>query len=105
MIVYYAQRNLPDKMRFRATLAALWLTLNSVLIVGHVRAGSFDMEVARLALWLLPGVIAGILFGEKIHRRLPELGFRVLVVAMLFIAGLAVLGNAAPKVFAIGGGI
>jgi uncharacterized membrane protein YfcA len=105
MIVYFAQRNLPDKMRFRATLAALWLSLNSVLIVGHVRAGSFNGEVARVALWLLPGVIAGILFGEKIHRRLPELGFRILVVVMLLVAGLAVLGNAAPRVLATGGGI
>lgn len=104
MIVYFAQRNLPDKMRFRATLAALWLALNSLLLIGHVRAGSFDVQVARLALWLLPGVIAGILFGEKIHRRLPEFGFRVMVVVMLLVAGSAVLGNAVSALIAKGGG-
>lgn len=104
MIVYFAQRNLPDKMRFRGTLSALWLSLNTVLLAGHLRAGSFGPETARLALWLLPGVIAGILFGEKIHRRLPEFGFRVMVVAMLLVAGLAVLGNAIPKLIGTGGG-
>lgn len=102
MIVYFAQRNLPDKSSFRSTLAAAWWLLNAVLIAGHAATGAYTVEVLRLTLVLLPGVLAGIVLGERLHHRIPETSFRAVVVLLLTAAGLAVLIDALPALFGEG---
>jgi len=91
LVVYYASRILPDKSAFRVTLSVLWLILNSVLIALYVRSGRMGEQGPVLALSLMPAVALGILTGEKLHARVDERTFRVLVQVVLLITGLALL--------------
>lgn len=94
LIVYYAGRNIPDKRVFRSTLAALWLILNTVLLVTNIATGNLTARGVWTAVALLPVLALGIVLGEWMHSRIPELKFRILVYSVLIAAGISVLFKA-----------
>ncbi|MDR1625751.1 MAG: sulfite exporter TauE/SafE family protein [Spirochaetia bacterium] len=87
LVVIYASRALPDKGQFRATLCLLWTALNTVIIGAYLLEGSITPPIAGntglLALFVIPGIIAG----EKIHHRVNERIFSVIVFSMLLVTG------------------
>lgn len=88
LAVYVTSQSLTDKARFRATLSALWLTLNIALVVSFV----ISHRVGPSSLWisaaLIPPLFGGMLIGEIAHRRVPEALFRALVFVLLLCAGV-----------------
>jgi uncharacterized membrane protein YfcA len=91
LIVIYAARALPDKGQFRATLCLLWAVLNTIIIAGYLIEGSVSITVAGNTGVLIPFVIAGIFAGEKIHNKVNEFVFSILVFFMLLITGFLML--------------
>lgn len=87
LVVYVVGRTLTDKGVFRATLSALWLALNLVLLVGFAARGSLDVESGTRSLAGLPFLALGLLVGEALHRRVSAAVFRRLVFTLLFVAG------------------
>ena len=89
MIVYVTRRELADKRAFRATLAVLWLVLNTALLVNFLALGLYGRTSVELGgvvgLVLLPGLW----LGERIHRALDGARFERLVWTLLLGAGLA----------------
>lgn len=91
LLVYAVGRELPDKARFRATLSATWVGLNTLLVGRYLLAGTLTREtLPRSALLLVPLGI-GLVVGQRIHDRLDPRRFRVAVFALLFFAGLSLL--------------
>lgn len=88
LIVLYASRRLPEKGRFRATLAVLWLTLNSVLLGSFLVQGRVEASSVLQAALFLPALAGGLLLGEILHARAPEKLFRACVHALLFVIGV-----------------
>jgi uncharacterized membrane protein YfcA len=91
LVVIYASRTLPDKGQFRATLCLLWTVLNTVIIGAYLIEGSISLSIAGNTSLLVPFVIFGIIAGEKIHRKINERIFSVVVFAMLLITGFFML--------------
>lgn len=87
LVVYYANRKIPDKSVFRSTLSVLWLALNLLLLGNYI----IDKKISTAAWYefgaLLPAVFAGIFIGDALHGRIPEKKFRILVFVLLIIAG------------------
>lgn len=87
LVVYVASRSLTDKRRLRSTLSALWLLLNTVLMSSYALSGALSGEtLTRSALLLVP-LAAGLMLGEWVHPRMPEVTFRLLVFLLLLVAG------------------
>ncbi len=91
LLVYVTSRLGLDKHAFRATLTAVWLVLNSVLIARFAAEGRFTREIGQSVLWLAPAILMGIFLGEKLHKRVNEQRFRVAVYALLLAASLVLL--------------
>lgn len=89
MVVYVASRELVGKARFRATLSALWLLLNAVLIVNYAALGLIDRASLGRSLALAPSLLLALPLGEWLHQRLPEAAFRPMVYVVLLVGGLA----------------
>jgi uncharacterized membrane protein YfcA len=89
LVVYVAGREIADKGRFRATLAALWLALNGALIASYLIRGSLNRETVRASLWLLPAVPLALVAGGWVHERVSERPFRIAVWCLLFFGGIA----------------
>lgn len=95
--VYVASRELPDKAAFRASLSAVWVVMNVLLLPRLWLDGSLTVAtLGRSALLLLP-LIAGLAAGEVLHRRLDERKFRFAVAGLLLCAGLTLLLSSAKE--------
>ena len=89
LTVFVVGKQLQGKRTFRATLCALWLILNIVLVAGFAVDGRVNLESARTTAWLALGLVFGVIAGELVHRRLAPEKFRVLVWGTLALAGMA----------------
>ncbi len=87
LIVYYASREIPEKRRFRTTLALLWLILNVVLLFSLAFSGKITVYTLQFSAWLLPFVLMGMFAGIKVHDFVSEQTFKRLVYFLLVIAG------------------
>jgi uncharacterized membrane protein YfcA len=87
LVVLYASRAIRDKGAFRSTLSALWLVVNTVLVAVHVAGGSINAATAKASVYLLPSLVLGIALGEFLHDRIDERRFRLVVFALLVVAG------------------
>lgn len=90
VIVILTAIEVPDKGEFRATMSALWLLLNSGMIAWSLGSGSLS-DAWPLALVLVPGLIGGIVFGERIHGRIEPRRFRMAVQVVLIAVGLILI--------------
>lgn len=89
LIVLYTSEKLRDKGAFRATMSALWFTVNSVALV--LRLLLLDIYTADTfirAATCLPLLIGGILLGLYLHRRIDNTAFRKLIYVILLAGGV-----------------
>lgn len=84
-VVYVCARTLPDKARFRATMSALWLVSNLLLVGAYAVAGRLEWSKSAM---LAPGLLAGLAAGSVLHGRIPERAFRTLVFALLLVVAV-----------------
>ncbi|MCS6898547.1 MAG: TSUP family transporter [Myxococcales bacterium] len=91
MIVYVLSRRVPERGAMRATLAALWVLLNALLLSSFLAQGQLSAATLSDSVLLLPSLVLGLWLGEYLHHRLPELPFRRLVYVVLLLAGGALV--------------
>lgn len=91
MLVYALGRLGLPKARFRATLAFVWLALNSALVASYIATGRLDRDTAPFVALLVPVVFTALAFGNWLHHRLDEAAFRKVVLALLGVAGVALV--------------
>lgn len=91
LAVFVTSRELPDKSAFRATLSALWLVLNGLLIGRLMLDHVFTAESLKVSATLLLPLAVGLGVGEWLHHRLDERQFRFGVSSLLVVAGLVLV--------------
>ncbi|HPY12405.1 MAG TPA: sulfite exporter TauE/SafE family protein [Sphaerochaeta sp.] len=91
MVVLYATRALQDKGQFRSTLCLLWVTLNTLIITGYIAEGSLTAPVLKTTGLLIPFVVVGVFFGEKIHDKIDRRKFSLVIFSMLLLTGVFML--------------
>jgi hypothetical protein len=91
VLVYAMGRLGLPKARFRATLALVWLTLNSALVVSYAATGRLNGAKLPFVALLVPVVVASLAFGNWLHHRLDESAFRKVVLGLLGLAGGALV--------------
>lgn len=87
VIAYWAGRTINEKAVFRSTLCALWVFLNTILLISHLIAGNYTLEIVKFSLYLFPFMIVGLVVGEWLNPRLSERQFRTAVYSVLIFAG------------------
>ena len=78
-----------EKRRMRATLAALWLLMNTAMMVNFLWHGAVGATSLRRSALLLPAVALGGWVGDAVHRRVAERPFRVGMAVVMAAAGAA----------------
>lgn len=94
LVVYVAERELPEKSRFRATMSALWLIFHVVLLVSYRAAGTLTSASMKTSGVLAVVLLVSIPIGEWVHKRISQERFRVGVYVLLGIAGAVQLYRA-----------
>jgi uncharacterized membrane protein YfcA len=91
LLVYAVGRLGLRKADFRSSLSALWLMTNSVLTLSYIVTGRLTLTTLKLEAWLVLPIILGIVMGERLHDRINEHRFRVVVYLILLVAGVSIV--------------
>ncbi|HWQ22402.1 MAG TPA: sulfite exporter TauE/SafE family protein [Clostridia bacterium] len=87
-VIIYATQKLKDKASFRATLVAIWTTLNVFIITDIVVRHKLDGVPGKLVLTSLPFLALGALLGDIAHRHISGERFTRLIYAVLLISAV-----------------
>ncbi len=87
VLILYIAAAVPDKQRFRCTMAGLWIVLNGSLVTGYALNGDLTLATLRRTASLAPALVVGVLVGEAVHRRISQETFKILIYVLLLIAG------------------
>jgi uncharacterized membrane protein YfcA len=91
LVVYAVSRLGLQKGSFRSTLSALWLITNSVLTLSYIATGRLTPMNLRFWALLAPTIVIGTLIGERLHERVNEHLFRIVVFSILLVAGISIV--------------
>lgn len=80
-----------NKAASRATMITVWFTINSVLTIWFFIEGRYTPEVQASAIWLFPLTFVGLWIGNRLHHRIDERQYRLLIDVLLLIAGAGLL--------------
>lgn len=91
LLVVYASTVLKNKENFRATVAAVWVVLNTGLMISDFVQGYMTPGVIKMAgVSILPLLLA-IYVGNKIHERIDQKVFMKITYALLLASGISIL--------------
>ena len=91
LIVSYAGVKLKENDEFRATLSAVWIVLNSILMVTDAVSGSFGKETLLLTGVCLLVLLAAIVIGNRVAEKMSRKAFLILTYALMVISGVSLL--------------
>lgn len=91
VLVIYASSKFHEKRVFRATLSAVWVILNSALLVIHIYSGYFAVYGIEINLWAVLAAIIGLAVGNKIHGKIRQDYFFKITYVLLAISGILML--------------
>ena len=90
-LVVYAAQVLKEKEEFRATLAPVWVVLNSILLVSQVRQGVFTEGNIRLILISIIPLFMATWLGKKLVKKVSQKVFLNLTYVLLLVSGLSLI--------------
>ena len=91
LLVVYATQVLKDKEEFRATIAPVWVVLNSVLLASQVRQRAFDNYNIRLILISVIPLFIATWVGKKLVKKVSQKVFLNLTYVLLLVSGLSLI--------------
>ena len=90
LLVVYAAAMIPGKDEFRATVASVWVALNSVLLITQIASGQVTSHALMLTGLGLPALALAIALGSWLARRISQQGFLRLSYALLLVSGASI---------------
>jgi hypothetical protein len=91
LLIYTLGKLNLTKSAFRSTLGAVWLIFSVILTASYIFGGIFTMDSLKYIGMLFPIIITGICFGEWLHHHINEDTFKIIVFAVLLLAGVAIV--------------
>ncbi|OZG69665.1 sulfite exporter TauE/SafE family protein [Bifidobacterium eulemuris] len=91
LLVVYAAARLKDKDEFRATVACVWVVLNTVMGAQQVAAGEWTPHAVAITVIGLPMLALAVLIGNHLQRRISQQAFLTLTYALLVVSGISIL--------------
>lgn len=91
LLVIYAVTAMEDKNEFRATVAPIWVILNSYMLFVHIQSGmvnTYNLTIMSIA--IIPLVI-GIILGNWLQKKINQQVFLKLTYILLIVSGLSIL--------------
>lgn len=91
LLVVYAVSVLKEKAVIRATLAPVWIALNTLMLVQNLISGQVTVRVLLLTTGCILPVLAALYIGNVLHQKIQQEVFVKLTYALLILSGLTLL--------------
>ncbi len=91
LVVIYARLRFKDKNAFRATLSAMWVILNSILLGEHIAWGLWSWHLVLLLGLGIAVSFAATFIGKAVVKKINANLFMKITYVLLFISGFSLL--------------
>lgn len=91
LLVIYAAATFREKSVFRATLAPVWVILNSYLFASHLSQGFFTSKIILLTMISIIPLGIGIYLGNIYHHKINQNLFMKMTYVLLLFSGVSLL--------------
>lgn len=91
LLVTYAASKMKDKQQFRATLSAVWIVLNSVILISNLHDGMITKQLLPQIAISLVILVGAVIIGEKIAKKMNKELFLILSYALMLISGASLI--------------
>ena len=91
LLVTYAAAKLKDKNEFRATLSAVWVVLNGIIMVTDIQSGLFTVPTIQMCILSIVVLFVAMYIGNKIYQKMSKSVFLQLTYILMFISGVSLL--------------
>lgn len=91
LLIGYLTGRIRDKTVFRATISTVWIILNTIILVGDIRAGLWTSENLRTLCIAVPFLLGGMFFGGRLYKVMSQEVFMLLTYVLLFVSGVSLL--------------
>ena len=88
LLVTYASSKIKDTKQFRATISAVWIVLNSIILVMDIRNGYFTPQLIPNITICMVLLLLAMVVGEKLARRLSKNAFMIISYFLMFDSGI-----------------
>lgn len=89
LLVSYLTGKLQDKKQFRATISAVWVVLNSIIMFDDIRAGYFNKDLLILLAVTAVILFLGMFIGSILYKKMSRELFMKITYVLLVISGLS----------------
>jgi uncharacterized membrane protein YfcA len=87
LLIYGTLRRWPAE-QFRATLQGFFVTINTVILIGHFSAGLWTPTVLQLFALSIPAILIGFWVGHRVSQHVSPAAFARLVYIALILSGI-----------------
>lgn len=91
LLVSYASSKLKDTNEFRATLSAVWIVLNGVILFSDIKSGYFTAPTVKLLLISIAVLTVTVISGNLIAKKLSKSTFLIITYILMIISGISLL--------------
>lgn len=91
LLIGYLSRTIKEKVSFRATISTIWIILNTIILVQDISMGMWTHELIRTEFISIPFMIAGMVIGSILVKRMSQSVFMKLTYILLFVSGLLLM--------------
>lgn len=91
LVVGYLSGCTKDKEEFRRTISAVWIILNSMILVSDILAGYYTINTIRIQAISVVALFAGMFVGGILYKHMSQKVFMVLTYVLLCISGMSLL--------------
>lgn len=90
LLVIYAVWALPDKNKFRATVAPVWMVLGVILMYSHFKSGLYTKDNLILIAASIVSLILSLKVGNMLYDKINQKNFLKITYILLIAAGILV---------------
>ncbi len=88
LVVVYGTNKFKTKESMRASFSALWVVINTVMLIINSSSGKITSATIEKAAWAFPAVVLSIFVGKWIGDRISQKVFLTIIYAVLIFAGV-----------------
>lgn len=91
LVVGYLSGCTKSKEEFRRTISAVWIILNTMILISDVLSGYYTADVIRIQAVSVIFLFGGMFAGSVLYKHMSQRVFRVLTYILLCISGLSLM--------------
>lgn len=91
LLIGYLSKAIKEKTSFRATISTVWIILNTIILIQDINTGLWTTKLIVTQMISTPFMIAGMILGSVLVKRMSQEVFMKLTYILLFLSGVLLM--------------